>query len=154
MTRPAMPRRITIGHLTYTVTRDKAYIDAESVKAGGELAGVSSSTDQKIGIAEGFGPDYEADTVVHEILHQCLRASGYDPDDHAGKDGVEEQTIKAMTGPLLSTLRRNPKLVAYLLGGEPNQREAGRRHATRRKGGPNDGRTRTSTERPSSPGQA
>lgn len=114
---PTPPPEVQIGHLLYEVTLDQAALDKASVELGtGGFAGRSNSAEQKITLSEDMAPDYARDTMLHEVLHQCLRASGYDPDAdaEAGIKDVEERTIKAMCGPLLATLRANPDLLEYL----------------------------------------
>lgn len=112
-----LPSTVTIGHLRYALRRDQAYLDKEGVRAGHEYAGQSGPCRQLIAIAEELAPDYEAETVLHEILHQCLRSVGLDPDRDAkaGAEDVEERAVSGLSGPLLATLRANPDLVAYLL---------------------------------------
>lgn len=111
-----LPEHVRVGATVYAVAIDDATLSAESLKMGGDLAGFSSHSTQQIALASGLGPDYLADTLLHEVLHSCLRAAGYDPNDDGrpGRD-VEERTVKAMTGQLLGVLRANPDLVAFLI---------------------------------------
>lgn len=114
---PVPPTEVLIGHLLYEVSIDQAALDSASVENGtGSYAGRSISSEQRITLSEHMAPDYARDTLLHEVLHSCLRASGYDPDEdaQAGVKDVEERTIKAMCGPLLATLRANPDLLEYL----------------------------------------
>ncbi|MFD6094760.1 hypothetical protein ACFVWN_01015 [Nocardiopsis flavescens] len=113
---PTVPNRVHVGHISYTVTVSNAAIDRVDEEENATLAGYSRVSEQAIVLREDNPPDYQAETLLHEVLHQCLRASGYDPDADAklGATDVEERTICAMTGPLLSTLRANPDLVTYL----------------------------------------
>lgn len=148
-----LPRRLRIGHLTYTVARDQAAIDRRSVESGGELAGWSYDATQTILLAEGLGPDSERETVLHEVLHQCLASAGVrlDDDAAAGVKDLEERAVRSMAGTLLATLRHNRQLVAYLLDTAPRRKGDG---ATRRKEGEGDGRSRPSTEGPEPPRSA
>jgi hypothetical protein len=151
-----LPRRLVIGHLAYTVARDQRAIDRKSLEQGGELAGYSWDCDQTILLAEKLGPDTEAETLLHEVLHQCLATAGIrlDEDAAAGVKELEERAVRSLAGALLGTLRRNPKLVAYLVGDARAPRRKGA-DATRRKEGDHDGRSRPRTEGPgpSSPPQ-
>lgn len=120
---PRAPARVRIGHLTYTVTvstSDTSDLAQDVTQEGAECVGASDVTTQTIHLIEGLGPEFEAETLLHEVLHRCLRVSGCDPDDDAkaGVTDVEERTIKAITGPLLGALRTNRSLAAYLLGEE------------------------------------
>lgn len=100
-----MPTSLRIGHARYTVTADKAACKARKVE------GRSSGNRLSIVIRPDRPRDAQADTLLHEILHQCLFQSG------AGGHEGQETLILAMTGPLLSTLRDNPDLVKYLTDG-------------------------------------
>jgi hypothetical protein len=63
-----------------------------------------------IAVDPGRNEDYARATLLHEILHACVRSS--DPtldDDH------EETVVAAITNPLLAMLRDNPDVVDYLL---------------------------------------
>lgn len=97
------PTSLRIGHARYTVTSDKAGCKAR--KAEGRSSGNKLAI-----ILRGDRPhDAEADTLLHEVLHQCLFQSGQ------GGMADQEAFVLAVTGPLLGALRDNPELVAYLL---------------------------------------
>lgn len=53
------------------------------------------------------------DTMLHEVLHTCTRMVGLD--EELG-DKTEEQVVARLTA-LLDVLRRNPKLVSFLVQG-------------------------------------
>lgn len=112
-----IPTQIRIGHLRYTITVDDDLINAESVKDGVKYAGLSQSSKQAIVLRKDNPPDYQAETLLHEIIHQCLRVTGVDPDEDAKANvvDVEERAVKAIAGPLLRVLRDHPELVAYLV---------------------------------------
>lgn len=123
-----IPSMLRIGHLRYRVVEDDALVNEHGVRLHGTLSGWSSAGLQTIALATKsvpngnapLGPDYRAEVILHEVLHQCLRATDCDPDRDAkaGCDDVEERTVSAMSGPLLAALRDNPALVAYLLAEE------------------------------------
>ena len=115
-----IPQRIIIGHLRYQVDVDQAAIDKANAESKSDYAGFSQASKQIIVLRPENPPDFQAETLLHEVIHQCLRVAGCDPDEdaQAGLKDIEEHTIKAMSGPLLDTLRRNPDLVAYLLDTE------------------------------------
>jgi glutamine phosphoribosylpyrophosphate amidotransferase len=114
---PKIPDRLQIGHVRYVIRHDTAWVNAKSLENKHHYAGLSSGGDGYIGLLEDLHPDFEAETLLHEILHQCLRVTTTDPDADAkaGLDDVEERAVAAIAGPLLATLRDNPELVAYLL---------------------------------------
>jgi hypothetical protein len=117
--RPTIPARLRIGHLAYTVTVSDAEVDKTSNEEKTTLSGFSEHHRQRIVLREDNVPDYQAETLLHEILHQCLRVCGVNPDSDAkaGVADVEERTVSSMSGPLLAALRDNPDLVAYLTAG-------------------------------------
>jgi len=121
-----MPASIHVGAVTYQVILDAAEVKAFSDRTAVSGEWIAFSDHDKLII--GINPDRASDAnrvdLVHEILHCALRASGAHPNTYADtvyeardRDGginVEEYTVAAMVGPLLSTLRDNPALVAYL----------------------------------------
>jgi hypothetical protein len=62
-----------------------------------------------IAVDPGRHEDYARATLLHEILHACIRSS-----DPTLDDEHEETVVAAMTGPLLSMLRDNPDVLDYL----------------------------------------
>lgn len=108
MARPAgLPRRLRIGHLAYRVRVDRQRCEDEESEA------VSSGNLAQI-LVRGDRPHLcEAESLLHEVLHQALFVAGVDNRDDARVE--EERLVRAMTGPLLGALRDNPDLVAYLL---------------------------------------
>ena len=121
-----IPGAVQIGPLTYRIIVDTAEVKAFSDRNAVSGEWLAFSDHDKLII--GINPDRAADAnrvdLVHEILHCAVRASGahpgtyadtvYEARDRDGGFGVEEYTVAAMAGPLLSTLRDNPGLVAYL----------------------------------------
>ncbi|OLT26528.1 hypothetical protein BJF83_20805 [Nocardiopsis sp. CNR-923] len=116
-----VPDRVRVGHLHLQVLIDQGAIDAASEERDGPLSGYSDAEQQRIVLAPGAGPDFEAETLLHELLHMCLRVSGRDPNEDAKAevDDIEESTVNSMSGPLLAILRDNPDLVAYLTATPP-----------------------------------
>jgi hypothetical protein len=114
---PSIPARLRIGHVHYVVHHSDAHINEVSFHASRQYAGYSNGAQCLIGVREDMHPDVEAETLLHEILHQCLRVTATDPDKdaQAGCQDIEERTVAALAGPLLSTLRDNPALLTYLL---------------------------------------
>lgn len=112
---PTPPTPIKIGLMRFDVSIDQAAVDRESAQKGEELAGVSVFSDAAIYLAEGLSKTYAQDTLLHEMMHMALRASGVNPDGdaHANLDDVEERAILGMTGPLLEALQ-DPAVAAYL----------------------------------------
>ncbi len=124
MNQVSLPAKLRIGHLTYRVVQDDHLVAEHSVRKQGDYVGWSSASVQTIAFGskatnhgnEPLGADYCRETLLHEVLHQCLRVTDCDPDRDAkaGVEDVEERTVAAMTGPLLAVLRDHPELVAWL----------------------------------------
>jgi len=116
VSKPKMPKRIVLAGRRFRVRRDGAVLDRASVKMGGELSGFSNYGDQVIAVRRGQPHDFDAEVLLHEILHMCLSTSGCDPDKDAAANlpDVEERAVVAMAAPLLAVLRDNPDLVEFL----------------------------------------
>ena len=106
-----LPSHVQISAFNYTISVDQDYLDKEGAERGKTLVGLSELNDQKITISEA-ADDYMADTLLHEILHQCIMVTGIEIRNLK----LEEQLITTITPMLLDTLRRNPEVVEYLLG--------------------------------------
>lgn len=96
-----LPRSIRVGPFTWTVSYDPFLMDA---------VGETKAEQLTIRLKPGHAPDYERDTLVHELIHACLVHSPLELDHD-----LEEKICLALAPALLDTLRRNPKLAAYLL---------------------------------------
>ena len=111
--RPAMPKTVKVGPFTYVITIDQPEVDHESVEHQAKFAGFSDHMTGRIVIAEGLGADHERETLLHEIIHIAMAASGLTSrsGEHTNEDFV------AGTSPFLfAALKDNPNLTAYLLG--------------------------------------
>lgn len=85
------------------------------------VKGLSSHEDAAIGLDPAWPAESRRATLLHEVLHMSLSESGLrlgellaevrDPEE------VEERVVRALTGPLMSFLRRNPGLVDWLRDG-------------------------------------
>lgn len=114
-----LPTTVQIGAFVFSVDVDQDYMDEEAERRGQELSGMSEFEKQKITIGEGQGPDIQADTTLHEIIHMCLRVVSCDLNSEIANEAFtdfEERVVGAVTGVLLDTLRRNPDMARYLLG--------------------------------------
>lgn len=117
------PTSVRIGHLLYTIRWSNDLIEAKQqaderdglLAPGRTMCGYSSPITCLIVIREDLTPDVESDTLLHEILHQCLAASGCEPNQMSRVPDVEERVVWAMTGPLLTVLRENPNVYHYLV---------------------------------------
>lgn len=101
-----LPRLIRVGAYRYAVT----------FKKGMGRLGETDSNKGTITLQPGQGPDYLADTLLHEVLHACwwrtFAATGLE----FVSQPQEESIIAALTPTLLEVLRDNPVLVKFLTG--------------------------------------
>ena len=123
-----MPASIRVGSVTYRVIMDTAEVKAESdaanARGDGEWLAFSDHDKLIIGLNPERADDANRVSLLHELLHCALRHSGacvntyadvvYEARDRVGGLTVEEFGVAAIAGPLLSCLRDNPGLVAYL----------------------------------------
>jgi hypothetical protein len=119
------PETVKVGPLLYRVLWDadeiKRHSDARA-EEGGEWAAFSNHEDLVIGINPAHHLHAQRHSLVHELLHCCLRLGGVWPDAYArlwtrGKEygpGVEEHTVSGMAGPLLGVLMDNPHVTEWL----------------------------------------
>lgn len=99
------PKTLTVGAYRYKFIED--------VSIAGENVGEHLPMEQLIKLVPGQAPDFERDTVLHEVLHACIHKTCLSEMEVWGKNH-EEAIVVALTPILLDTLRRNPKLVQYL----------------------------------------
>lgn len=89
-----------------------AHIDiSDSHGAGAEALGLYESDSNLIVMAQGQPADRERTTFLHENLHAMWDYAGLDRDQDFG---VEEEFISRLSPVLLSWLRENRGVVAYL----------------------------------------
>ena len=62
--------------------------------------------------------DFERSVLVHELLHLCFYYSGYQDEDAQKVKDPEEYTIGLIDDYVLSIMRNNPDLQAYLIENE------------------------------------
>ena len=107
-----IPRFIQVGARRYSIRCSQADIDAESVEQGAELHGMTNTTAMRITLNPKNSPDRQRDTLMHESLHAILDLAGLNQD--LGQE-MEERVVNRLAPVLLDALRRNPRLVAYLM---------------------------------------
>lgn len=78
--------------------------DARFIKDG---VGRTIPGEQRLLIADGQAPAQERDTVLHEVLHGCIRIVKSDAED--------EEIVGTLAPVLLDVLRKNPELTKWLL---------------------------------------
>lgn len=123
------PRKVRVGHLTYSVLVDVAAIKKASADADisedSEWSAYSDHDRLVIAINPTNPVEVQRRDMLHELIHCCLRHSGVWPNTYAqivakadNDDGgytVEEFMVASASMPLLGVLRDNPSLVRWLL---------------------------------------
>ncbi len=105
-----LPERVTIGPIVYNVANDIATYAQSVVDTNEQVYGRVNYGDVQIILDPKQHDQHKRVALLHEIIHACWHVT--DPLD---PNCCEEMAVRAITGPLLDTLRRNPDLIAYLL---------------------------------------
>jgi hypothetical protein len=104
-----LPEFVQVGPIKYRMDTSQETLNKSKIASGATtLRGEIVYREQLIVIDPNQGPDSMAETVMHEVLHACVWNTG----DTTG----QEQLVSATATILLDTLRRNPDLVAFLMG--------------------------------------
>jgi hypothetical protein len=109
-----LPDRIQIGPHDVAIVVERPTIDSLSVKDQMKLHGHYEPESNLIVLRPGMHRDYEAEVVVHEVLHALTALTGIISD--LGED-QEEKFVERLAPVVLDTMRRNPDLLDYLTGG-------------------------------------
>ena len=105
--KPQIPTQIRIGHLIYSVEvgdeiNQWLLENSEAGRSNGNLAKIEVRTDYPLVTIK--------ETLLHEVLHQCLFVAGKDLPTE-----IEEPIVRAMSMVLFGVLRDNPEFVQYLI---------------------------------------
>jgi hypothetical protein len=103
-----LPAKIQIGPLSFSVTDDKVEHNQAVVDDLDATYGRIQYAQGKIVLDPDQNEGHRRYVLLHEVLHGCWHIG-----DRSHKN--DEKAIRALTGPLLDVLRRNPDLVAYLM---------------------------------------
>lgn len=110
--RPRLPSTIQVGPHRYKVVSNRPQMNEVCRKEGRDLLGHVNHWSLTISIEPTLAADQKAETVLHEALHAAVTVAGLG--DEWGVD-KEEAVVNRLSPVLLDVLRRNPKLIAYLL---------------------------------------
>jgi hypothetical protein len=112
---PMLPQSLKIGPVEYRVSVDGAEWAEEE---GGTRLGMTHNRKAIILLNPAQPASNLRLTLMHEALHALLSAAMGAPDlEHLGDDDEhrEERLVLMFEAPMLSLLRDNPELVAYLV---------------------------------------
>jgi hypothetical protein len=108
-----LPSEVLVGPYRYEIIDDLIALHHASVRERDPLDGYCSPRRQQILVdTQKSHPGSSRYTLLHEILHALTDLSGHSKE---WGDDDEEAFVTRFTPLLLDVLRRNPKLVDYLL---------------------------------------
>lgn len=102
------PAKVLVGPHAYGVRLDGDGLTAAGVEAGLRLSGLTRHSSLEILVDPDLASTEERETVLHEVLHALFSLTRMSGED-------EEETISRLSPVLLDLLRRNPRLIAYLV---------------------------------------
>ena len=103
-----LPNEINLGPIVYKVVYIRDLLDDERNK---KLTGLISINDATIKIEKDVGIQLQAMTLIHEIIHHIIMASGHESDL---RQESLEGFIDAISSGFLTTLRLNPNLLEFI----------------------------------------
>jgi hypothetical protein len=106
-----LPDKIAIGPLTFRVTDDIHEHNQGVVDDALDTYGRINYAKGRIILDPNQTDAHKRLALLHEVLHGCWHVG-----DRSHKN--DEKAIRSLTGPLLTVLRGNPELMAYLLAEE------------------------------------
>ena len=109
-----LPKMVKVGPYKYSIVTDRTKCRNASKKKDKYLWGETSPVYQTIYLNPDQGADSKADTLLHELLHAVWYHQGM----REHKIESEEQIVATLAPGILDVLRRNPKIVEYLVNGE------------------------------------
>lgn len=114
-TATGLPTRLSILHLDISVTASVADTLRHSKSDGSILHGRYHPDTSTIMVDPTLNIRLQQETLLHELLHVIVGQTNLASDGGPLTGDSEEQAIRAISPILIDTLRRNPKLVAFLL---------------------------------------
>lgn len=107
--KPVRPSLIWVGALPYTVTYSHEKIMLKSAERNLSLLGNTDNHSLEIIVDDDPQEQVIRDTLLHEVMHCIWNESGI-----GDLEMTEENIVGCITPRLVSVLRINPELVAYL----------------------------------------
>lgn len=113
------PDLIWVGALPYAVTYDHDAIRIAAANMQKDIVGHSQHHTLQITVDNDVAEQVIRDTLLHEVLHCIWNDAGM-----VALEMTEEGIISCLTPRLVSVLRVNPELVAYLVCSSDNQEDS------------------------------
>lgn len=108
------PRSLTIGPFKITIDTSKKAQERVDRDSDGPLYGMWDGRQASILLSSRAADTIIKETLLHEMLHAIFELSGASS-VHIKDSDTEEGIIRSATPMLLDTLKRNPRIVSYLL---------------------------------------
>lgn len=109
------PRHVRVGPYTYRVNYSAAAADWASLEVDDYVRGYCQHLDALIIVRPQATHAQDAETLLHETLHALLEMIGIRNALDRLAPNLEEDVVAALAPALLDVLRRNPRLVAFLV---------------------------------------
>lgn len=109
-----IPNSVNTGAIVYKVLLIKDLLNDERSQ---KLTGLVSINDGTIKIEKGIDEQYQAMTLLHELIHHVMMVSGHDTDIPSQE--ATEDFIDALASGILTILRLNPE-IRDMVGGLDN----------------------------------
>ena len=110
MIKPGEKKTLSVGVYDYTVYADAAKHGKYQAKNKTSVYASTDHSEQEVILDPEMHPSVAAVSLLHELLHVCVNASGLEDCDG------EERLVHSIAPHLLEALRRNSWLVKEILG--------------------------------------
>jgi len=110
------PRKILVAGRPWTIKFvNETKMLGFNIMDGDAVCGLTFGQTLKIFIGNWANEHLQREAVLHEVMHACFFGGKFDGELSDDLD-AEEWMLSGIDSPLLTTLRDNPALVAYLCG--------------------------------------
>lgn len=107
-----LPAKVKVGPFTYKVTSDRHDMNQRCRDESTDLLGHCDRRMGVISVEPQQSLEQKRDTLLHEVLHAITDMTGIEAEM---SNELEEQIVRRLSPVLLEVLRKNPKLVAFLV---------------------------------------
>lgn len=106
---PEMPKVLYVNHLKIPIN---IVSTQESRKSG--YWGLFDAKSATISLAPDLAEDIKVEIIWHELLHSLFYAYRLEDRDRSNKNFSEESVCHVLAGGIVSVMRQNPDLVAWM----------------------------------------